>query len=239
MDYINNAEIIDTIKKIRKSPKSKKLENKLCEIFQLITQKNLYRREFVGYKNLHTDMVGEAYYYLFLHFQRGNIKIKNTEPQQVTRTIAKASKIPKSQILILKKLPSDRYKVRRIKLLSTPGKKVKEIKYLDNKKFIITYDDIKYNDVFAYITSIITTSFWKIVTPEVSERRKHQMIFNLEIRNNEYISTNESSKYDFTSDADKVIIEEMQQEAIEFEKNRHQKKERVRKVVVPKNNLFN
>lgn len=237
MKYIENTEIIEALKNYYSKPTNKKYEKVICDIITLMANKNTFRKEFIGHTDIKDDMVSNAYYFFFHNLNKGSIKIKNTEVNQVTKTTHNCKVIQNQSIIIIED-NNPNFKVKRVKVISTPGSKVKEIKYLDNKVHSITLDDIAYNDVFAYITSIISTSFWKSVESKTKNRRTKQLIYNLELRNNEYISTNEVSRYDNTTDSENEILDMMQKEAIEYEQGKEDKQVRVRKIKTPKNNLW-
>ena len=236
--YITNKEIINILSEYFDTPNKKESKDNLYKMIKLMADKNCYRKEFIGYTRLYEDMVSNTYFYFYHNLKKGNIKLKNIKPGQITNT-TKEAELKSQEIVISKVLEGDKFQVRRIKNLSKKGNKVKKFEYLDEIAYIIHLDDIKFNDCFAYITSIITTSFWKIIGAEKQESRKHQMIFNLEVKNNEYISTNDVSKYDFTNESEKEIIERMMRECIDADSEVKEKQERVRTVVIPKKNIWN
>lgn len=222
--YVNNKEIISILNLLNKEPESKKYQKELYRMVKLMVDKNKYRREFIGHTRYFQDMESTAYYFFYLNLQKGNIRVKNTKIGDITNTTKYCTELPSQEILIKENI-NNKFYVRKIKKTSPPGRKVKTFDYLDDVLYEIDYVDIKYNDCFAYITSIITTSFWKVISPEKHEQRKHQMIFNFEMKNTDYVTTNDGlNNFDFTSDYEKNKVYEMMQEAIQYEKDLVEKK---------------
>jgi len=219
--YMTNKDIIRILLKYEKD-KSKVNENEVFSIIKIMAEKCKFRREFIGYINLHDDMISNAYFFFFHNLKKGNIRVKNVKVGQISTTTKYCEQLPSQEIIVKEKI-KDKLYVRKIEKISSPGRKVKKFNYLDEVLYEINYVDVKFNDVFAYITSIINTSFWKVIKLEKMQKRLGQMLFNFEANHNNWFIGNDSIEYDQSSDYEKEKIYEMMQESIEFEKKRVEK----------------
>ena len=128
--FITNKENILRLINYNNEP-SKKNESIVCEIITIMAEKSRYRKEFIGYTNLHQDMISNSYFFFFHNLKKGNIKIKNVDVGQITTTTKYCEQLPNQEIIIKEKI-KDKFYVRKIQKISTPGKKVKDFKYLDD-----------------------------------------------------------------------------------------------------------
>lgn len=216
--YITNKEIISILSNYYIDPDNKKNEREVVRVIKLMTEKNRYRREFIGYSHLHQDMISNAYYFYWTNLRKGNIKIKNTEIGQLALTTKECPEL-RTQNIVIKERIDNKFYVRRIEKTSKLGDKVKSFEYLDDILYEIKYEDIRFNNVFAYITSIITDSYWKIVNDYNHQKRTGQVIYNFEVRGSNWLNLGDTLEFDdFSSDYEKNKVYEMMKESIEYEK---------------------
>jgi len=202
----------------------------------------LKTESFNGYKNLHDDMKSNALYYFIVNLNKGNIKIKSIKKDETC--FVKSSRMLKGKFsihedLIGKEVLISKILGNEIEVSEVLEKDVTINDYVvDDRKFVIDKFYIRFNNIHTYITCIIIDSFWKIVNEENFQKNKKQLFFNIAEKNNKNDTSNETCKYDNTTEHNKRKIQKMMSEARTYQKNLKIKTIRRKSCKLVSNDIF-